>query len=78
MGGAVKAEFRKFFTTRLWWGMAIGVFLSGALFALIFAVWGPGSSQQGANGASGAGCDRGLNGSGRAGLGADVERGYGV
>jgi ABC-2 type transport system permease protein len=53
MGGAVKAEFRKFFTTRLWWGMAIGVFLSGALFALIFAVWVPGSSQQGANGASG-------------------------
>jgi len=47
MGGAVKAEFRKFFTTRLWWGMAIGVFLAGALFAMIFAVWVPGSRQGG-------------------------------
>jgi ABC-2 type transport system permease protein len=47
MGGAVKAEFRKFFTTRLWWGMAIGVFLAGALFSLIFAVWVPGSRQGG-------------------------------
>lgn len=53
MGGAIKAEFRKFFTTRMWWGMAIGVFLSGALFALIFAVWVPGSRQQGAGGGLG-------------------------
>ena len=53
MGGAIKAEFRKFFTTRMWWGMALGVFLAGALFALVFAVWVPGSQQQGANGASG-------------------------
>jgi len=53
MGGAIRAEFRKFFTTRLWWGMAIGVFLAGALFALIFAVWVPGSRQQGPGGASG-------------------------
>jgi hypothetical protein len=52
MVGAVKAEFRKFFTTRMWWGMAIGVFLSGALFAVIFAVWVPGSTQQ-AGGATG-------------------------
>jgi hypothetical protein len=51
MGGAIKAEFRKFFTTRMWWGMAIGVFLAGALFALIFAVWVAGSEQQGAGGA---------------------------
>ncbi|HEX7538354.1 MAG TPA: ABC transporter permease [Dermatophilaceae bacterium] len=51
MGGAIKAEFRKFFTTRMWWGMAIGVFLAGALFALIFAVWVAGSQQQGAGGA---------------------------
>lgn len=39
MGNAIKAEFRKFFTTRMWWGLAIPVFgisalgsgLSGAL-----------------------------------------------
>jgi hypothetical protein len=30
MTGAVKSELRKFFTTRMWWGMAIGVFLAGA------------------------------------------------
>jgi hypothetical protein len=53
MAGAVKAEFRKFFTTRMWWGMAIGVALSGALFALIFSVWVPGSQQQGAGGSPG-------------------------
>ncbi len=53
MGGAIKAEFRKFFTTRMWWGMAIGVVLSGALFALIFAVWVPGSQQQGNGGPGG-------------------------
>jgi hypothetical protein len=52
MGGAIKAEFRKFFTTRMWWGMAIGVFLSGALFAVIFSVWVPGSVQQGPGGNS--------------------------
>jgi ABC-2 type transport system permease protein len=53
MVGAVKSEFCKFFTTRLWWGMAIGVVLSGALFALIFAVWVPGSRQQGNGGPGG-------------------------
>jgi ABC-2 type transport system permease protein len=35
---AVHAELRKFFTTRLWWGMALGVFLSGAAFALLFGI----------------------------------------
>jgi len=35
---AVTAELRKFFTTRLWWGMAIAVFLTGAGFALLFAL----------------------------------------
>ncbi len=35
---AVRAELRKFFTTRLWWGMAIGIFLAGAAFALLFAI----------------------------------------
>ena len=42
MGGAfpraVRSELRKFFTTRLWWGMGLGVFLSGAAFALLFGI----------------------------------------
>ncbi len=37
MGAAIRSEFRKFFTTRLWWGMAIGIFVAGALFAGFFA-----------------------------------------
>ena len=45
MAGAVKAEFRKFFSTRMWWGMAIGVFLAGALFAVLFALVVAGSHQ---------------------------------
>jgi ABC-type transport system involved in multi-copper enzyme maturation permease subunit len=52
MGGAIRSEFRKYFTTRMWWGMAIGVFLAGGLFALVFAVWVPGS-RQGGNGGGG-------------------------
>ena len=32
----VRAELLKFFTTRLWWGMAIAVFLTGAAFAALF------------------------------------------
>jgi ABC-2 type transport system permease protein len=43
MGGAIRAEFRKFYTTRMWWGMAIGVFLVGAAFAVLFALVFPGS-----------------------------------
>ena len=33
---AIRSEFRKFFTTRLWWGMAIAVFVSAAAFAVLF------------------------------------------
>lgn len=33
---AVRSELRKFFTTRLWWGMAIAVFVSGGAFAALF------------------------------------------
>ncbi len=36
MGRAVRAELLKLFTTRLWWGMAIGVALSSAVFAVLF------------------------------------------
>jgi hypothetical protein len=36
MTRAIKAEFRKFFTTRLWWGMAIAIFLAGVAFAVLF------------------------------------------
>jgi len=50
MGGSVKAEFRKFFTTRMWWGMAIGVFLSGGLLAVFFALVVAGSKAGGAAG----------------------------
>lgn len=49
---AVRAELRKFFTTRLWWGMAIGIFLAGAAFALLFAILLT-SDQAGAGGANG-------------------------
>jgi len=47
MGGAIKAEFRKFFTTRMWWGMAIGVFVCGAALAVVFALLVPGRPAQG-------------------------------
>jgi ABC-2 type transport system permease protein len=36
MGNAIKSEFRKFFTTRMWWGMAIAMFVAAALFAVLF------------------------------------------
>jgi ABC-2 type transport system permease protein len=35
---AVRSELLKFFTTRLWWGMAIGVLVSAAAFALLFGI----------------------------------------
>ena len=36
--GRVRSELLKYFTTRLWWGMAIGIFVSGAAFALLFGL----------------------------------------
>ena len=50
---AVRSELRKFFTTRLWWGMAIAVFAAAAAFAVLFgfvvnnpqAAGGPGGGQ---------------------------------
>jgi len=49
---AIGSEFRKFFTTRLWWGMAIGIFLAGAAFALLFGILLT-SDQAGAGGPGG-------------------------
>ena len=34
---AIRSEFRKFFTTRMWWGMAIAIFVAGGAFAALFA-----------------------------------------
>lgn len=36
MVAAIRSEFLKFFTTRLWWGMAIAIFVAGAAFAALF------------------------------------------
>ena len=36
MTAAVRAELRKFFTTRMWWGMAIAMFIAGAGLAVAF------------------------------------------
>ena len=36
MSAAIRAEFRKFFTTRLWWGMALAVFVLGVAMAVLF------------------------------------------
>ncbi|KRE61257.1 ABC transporter permease subunit [Nostocoides sp. Soil756] len=33
---AIRSEFRKFFTTRLWWGLALAMVVSSAAFAVIF------------------------------------------
>lgn len=36
MVGAIRSEFRKFFSTRMWWGMAIAVVVVSAVFAALF------------------------------------------
>jgi len=38
MTGAIKSELRKFFTTRLWWGMGIAIFVAGGGLALLFGL----------------------------------------
>ncbi|EWS99716.1 ABC transporter permease [Intrasporangium oryzae NRRL B-24470] len=45
---AIRSEFRKFFTTRLWWGMLIPTVLAGGLFAWLAATLIAGSQQPGA------------------------------
>lgn len=47
---AIRSEFRKFFTTRLWWGMAIAIFIAGGGFAALFGFVLTGDAA-GANGA---------------------------
>jgi ABC-type transport system involved in multi-copper enzyme maturation permease subunit len=37
MGGAIRSEIRKVFTTRLWWGMLLGMMALAGLIALGFA-----------------------------------------
>ncbi|KRE55078.1 ABC transporter permease subunit [Phycicoccus sp. Soil748] len=37
MGGAIKSEIRKIFTTRLWWGLGLGMFVLSALISVGFA-----------------------------------------
>lgn len=34
---AVRSELMKFFSTRLWWGMALGIFAAGAAFSVLYA-----------------------------------------
>ncbi|GAA3611327.1 hypothetical protein GCM10022199_13980 [Marihabitans asiaticum] len=53
MINAVKSELRKFFTTRLWWGMAIGIFVAAALFAALFALSYTSEGMGGAGGPGG-------------------------
>ena len=36
MGAVIRSEFLKFFTTRLWWGLAIAIFVAAAAFAVLF------------------------------------------
>src|SRR4029079_15449044 len=33
---AIRSELRKFFTTRMWWGIAIAIFVAGGAFAALF------------------------------------------
>ena len=41
MGGAIRAEIRKIFTTRLWWGLLIAlVVISGGISALFASLVG--------------------------------------
>ncbi|AKU17558.1 ABC transporter permease subunit [Luteipulveratus mongoliensis] len=37
MGAAIKSEIRKIFTTRMWWGMLIGMVIIAALLSMLFA-----------------------------------------
>jgi ABC-type transport system involved in multi-copper enzyme maturation permease subunit len=47
---AIKAELRKFFTTRLWWGMAIAMLVVGAGLAVAFGYFVTAGAESGAEG----------------------------
>jgi len=48
--GAIRSEVRKFFSTRMWWGMAIAIVIVSAIFAALFGwvytIEGAGAQQQ--------------------------------
>lgn len=46
MTAAIRSEFRKFFTTRLWWGLLIPAVLAGGLFAWVAASFIAGAPAQ--------------------------------
>ncbi len=49
LGRQVRSELLKLFSTRLWWGMAIGIFLAGAAFSTLFAaLYGSGTLDEAA------------------------------
>lgn len=53
LGRQVRSELLKLRTTRLWWGMAIGIFLAGAAFSTLFAwLYGTGQMDEVAGGGS--------------------------
>lgn len=47
MTNAIRSEFLKFFSTRLWWGMAIALVVSTALFTGLFAFFSAGGQPAG-------------------------------
>ena len=54
MVAAIRSELLKFFTTRLWWGMAIAMFVAGAAFACSSGSCSPSSRRPGGDGPGGA------------------------
>ena len=55
MTAAIRAEFRKFFTTRMWWGMAIAIFFLGVALAVVFGFLLTSEAGRRAGGAGGGG-----------------------
>ncbi len=53
MIGAIRSEIRKVFTTRLWWGMALGMAILAALIAMGFAALLGNAATGGDNGGQG-------------------------
>ena len=53
MTGAIRSEIRKVFTTRLWWGMALGMAVLAALISMGFAALVSSDAVDGGNGPGG-------------------------